>query len=84
MIDQRVPGHGHSIEEMRRRRILIDGSPETGEGLLLQIFTENMVGPIFFEIIQRKGKGFGEGGLRRARQFQGGQLFERRCSSSAR
>ncbi|MBU3076611.1 4-hydroxyphenylpyruvate dioxygenase [Sphingomonas quercus] len=65
MIDQRVPGHGHSIAEMRKRRILIDGSPETGEGLLLQIFTENMVGPIFFEIIQRKGnQGFGEGNFK--------------------
>jgi 4-hydroxyphenylpyruvate dioxygenase len=62
MIDQRLPGHGHSVEEMRRRRILIDGAPETGGGLLLQIFTENMIGPIFFEIIQRKGnEGFGEG-----------------------
>jgi len=62
MIDQRLPGHGHPIEELRKRRILIDGAPETGGGLLLQIFTENMVGPIFFEIIQRKGnEGFGEG-----------------------
>ena len=65
MIDERLPGHGHSIEEMRKRRILIDGSPETGEGLLLQIFTENMIGPIFFEIIQRKGnQGFGEGNFK--------------------
>ncbi|SMF75323.1 4-hydroxyphenylpyruvate dioxygenase [Allosphingosinicella indica] len=65
LIDKRLPGHGHSVEEMRKRRILIDGSPETGEGLLLQIFTENMVGPIFFEIIQRKGnEGFGEGNFK--------------------
>lgn len=65
MIDQRLPGHGHSVDEMRKRRILIDGSPETGEGLLLQIFTENMIGPIFFEIIQRKGnQGFGEGNFK--------------------
>ena len=65
LIDQRLPGHGHDIDEMRKRRILIDGSPETGEGLLLQIFTENMVGPIFFEIIQRKGNdGFGEGNFK--------------------
>ena len=64
-IDERLPGHDHSIEEMRKRKILIDGSPETGEGLLLQIFTENMVGPIFFEIIQRKGnEGFGEGNFK--------------------
>ncbi len=65
MIDQRIPGHKHDIQAMRDRRILIDGSPETGEGLLLQIFTENMVGPIFFEIIQRKGnEGFGEGNFK--------------------
>lgn len=65
MIDQRLPGHGHNVEEMRKRKILIDGAPETGGGLLLQIFTENMVGPIFFEIIQRKGnEGFGEGNFR--------------------
>ncbi len=65
MIDRRVPGHGHSVEAMRQRGILIDGSPETGEGLLLQIFTENVVGPIFFEIIQRKGnEGFGEGNFK--------------------
>jgi 4-hydroxyphenylpyruvate dioxygenase len=62
LIDARLPGHGHDVAEMRSRRILIDGAPETGGGLLLQIFTENMVGPIFFEIIQRKGnEGFGEG-----------------------
>ena len=65
LIDERLPGHGHDVAEMRKRRILIDGSPETGEGLLLQIFTENMVGPIFFEIIQRKGnEGFGEGNFK--------------------
>ena len=50
---------------MRRRSILIDGNPERGEGLLLQIFTRNVIGPIFFEIIQRKGnEGFGEGNFR--------------------
>jgi len=65
MIDQRIPGHAHDVAAMRERRILIDGSPETGEGLLLQIFTENMVGPIFFEVIQRKGnEGFGEGNFK--------------------
>ncbi|MBV9840604.1 MAG: 4-hydroxyphenylpyruvate dioxygenase [Sphingomonadaceae bacterium] len=65
MIDQRLPGHGHDVEAMRKRRILIDGAPETGGGILLQIFTENMVGPIFFEIIQRKGNdGFGEGNFK--------------------
>ena len=65
MIDKRLPGHGHDVQAMRKQRILIDGSPETGEGLLLQIFTENMIGPIFFEIIQRKGnEGFGEGNFK--------------------
>ncbi len=65
MIDQRLPGHGHDVAEMRKRKILIDGAPETGGGLLLQIFTANMVGPIFFEIIQRKGNdGFGEGNFK--------------------
>jgi len=65
MIDERLPGHGHDVAEMRKRKILIDGSPETGEGLLLQIFTENMIGPIFFEVIQRKGnEGFGEGNFK--------------------
>ena len=43
-------------------RILVDGAPLKGGGLLLQIFTETVIGPIFFEIIQRKGnEGFGEG-----------------------
>ena len=65
LIDTRLPGHGHDVEAMRKRRILIDGSPETGAGLLLQIVTENRVGPIFFEIIQRKGNdGFGEGNFK--------------------
>ena len=64
-IEARVPGHGEPLEELRRRRILIDGNPEKGEGLLLQIFTANVIGPIFFEIIQRKGnEGFGEGNFR--------------------
>src|SRR5437588_400624 len=46
-------------------RIPIDGNPQKGEGVLLQIFTRNVIGPIFFEIIQRKGnEGFGEGNFR--------------------
>ena len=61
----RVPGHREALEELRQRRILIDGNPEKGEGVLLQIFTQNVIGPIFFEIIQRKGnEGFGEGNFR--------------------
>jgi 4-hydroxyphenylpyruvate dioxygenase len=64
-VDERVPGHGENIEELARRRILIDGNPGNGEGVLLQIFTQNVIGPIFFEIIQRKGnEGFGEGNFR--------------------
>ena len=60
LVDQRVPGHGEDLARMRANRILIDGNEE--EGLLLQIFTENLFGPIFFEIIQRKGNaGFGNG-----------------------
>jgi len=62
LVDKRVPGHGEDLDRLRRNRILIDGNVESGEGILLQIFTENMFGPIFFEIIQRKGnEGFGNG-----------------------
>jgi 4-hydroxyphenylpyruvate dioxygenase len=62
LVDKRVPGHGEDLERLRRNRILIDGSVENEEGVLLQIFTENMFGPIFFEIIERKGnEGFGNG-----------------------
>jgi 4-hydroxyphenylpyruvate dioxygenase len=62
-IEARVHGHHERLEELRRRRILIDGSAE--QGILLQIFTRNVIGPIFFEIIQRKGnEGFGEGNFR--------------------
>ncbi len=61
-IDQRVPGHRESLQRLRSDRILIDGAPARGAGLLLQIFTNTVIGPIFFEIIQRKGnEGFGEG-----------------------
>jgi 4-hydroxyphenylpyruvate dioxygenase len=64
-IDARVPGHGESVQQLRENRILIDGAPTRGQGLLLQIFTENAIGPIFFEIIQRKGnEGFGEGNFK--------------------
>jgi len=61
LVDKRVPGHGEDLERLRKNRILIDGDIGD-EGILLQIFTENMFGPIFFEIIQRKGnQGFGNG-----------------------
>ena len=56
----RVVGHNENLSELQRRRILIDGSAR--DGILLQIFTADVLGPIFFEIIQRKGnEGFGEG-----------------------
>jgi 4-hydroxyphenylpyruvate dioxygenase len=59
----RVAGHRESLARMKERRILIDGS--AADGILLQIFTRNVIGPIFFEIIQRKGnEGFGEGNFR--------------------
>jgi 4-hydroxyphenylpyruvate dioxygenase len=59
-VDARVAGHRESLSELKRRNVLIDGS--AASGILLQIFTKNAIGPIFFEIIQRKGnEGFGEG-----------------------
>ncbi len=62
VIDERIPNHGEDVARMRKNSILIDADPETKQKLLLQIFTQNCVGPIFFEIIQRKGNlGFGEG-----------------------
>jgi 4-hydroxyphenylpyruvate dioxygenase len=64
-VDERVRGHGEPLAELARRRILIDGNAHNGDGVLLQIFTQNVIGPIFFEIIQRKGnEGFGEGNFR--------------------
>ncbi len=61
-VDQRIPGHGENVAELRKRGILIDGS---AGALLLQIFSENQLGPIFFEFIQRKGdEGFGEGNFK--------------------
>lgn len=62
MIDDRIPWHSEPIPMLNAERILIDGDKEPKGGLLLQIFTENLFGPVFFEIIQRKGnQGFGEG-----------------------
>ena len=61
-IENRVPGHKESLQRLKEDQILIDGAPARGAGLLLQIFTNTVIGPIFFEIIQRKGnEGFGEG-----------------------
>ena len=63
MLDERLPGHGEPVEELRQRGILLDGSTTNGDPrLLLQIFSETMIGPVFFEFIQRKrDEGFGEG-----------------------
>ncbi|HET7086014.1 MAG TPA: 4-hydroxyphenylpyruvate dioxygenase [Rhizomicrobium sp.] len=60
-LDSRIQGHGEDVGRLKRNRVLLDGA--AGDtGLLLQIFTKNAIGPIFFEIIQRKGnQGFGEG-----------------------
>ena len=66
LIGRRLPHHGENLDELRRLRILVDGhSNDVERELLLQIFTCNVIGPIFFEIIQRKGdQGFGEGNFR--------------------
>lgn len=67
LVNKRLPGHGENVDELRRQRILIDGATHLGapNELLLQIFTQTVIGPIFFEIIQRKGdQGFGEGNFR--------------------
>jgi 4-hydroxyphenylpyruvate dioxygenase len=64
-LDGRVKGHGENLQRLQADGILVDGAPTEGQGLLLQIFTQNMIGPIFFEVIQRKGnEGFGEGNFR--------------------
>ena len=65
VIDVRVPNHGEDVARLRANKILIDADLETKQRKLLQIFTQNAIGPIFFEIIQRKGnEGFGEGNFR--------------------
>ena len=62
VIDVRVPDHGEDVARLKQNKILIDADKETKQRKLLQIFTQNCIGPIFFEIIQRKGnEGFGEG-----------------------
>jgi 4-hydroxyphenylpyruvate dioxygenase len=64
-VDERVPGHGENMDRMKKLNILVDGAPTKGQGLLLQIFTKDAIGPIFYEIIQRKGnEGFGEGNFK--------------------
>lgn len=68
MLEERLPGHGEPVEELQKRGILLDGTTEDGRPrLLLQIFSETQLGPVFFEFIQRKGDykdGFGEGNFK--------------------
>jgi 4-hydroxyphenylpyruvate dioxygenase len=66
MLDGRLPGHGEPVNALQTRGILLDGSTDGGNPrLLLQIFSETQVGPVFFEFIQRKGdEGFGEGNFK--------------------
>src|SRR5690606_16695755 len=59
-VEGRLPGHGEDLERLKKNRILIDGAPgmsakDDNKELLLQIFTGTVIGPIFYEIIQRKG-----------------------------
>lgn len=62
MLAERLPGHGEPVDELKKRGILLDGSTEGEPRLLLQIFSQTVIGPIFFEFIQRKeDEGFGEG-----------------------
>ena len=61
MLEDRLPGHGEDLARIEKNHLLIDGNPAESR-LLLQLFTETVIGPIFFELIQRKGEeGFGEG-----------------------
>ena len=66
MLSERLPGHGQPVPELQTRGILLDGSTANGAPrLLLQIFSETLLGPVFFEFIQRKGDdGFGEGNFK--------------------
>ena len=66
MLDERLPGHGEDVAALKARGILLDGTTEGGQPrLLLQIFAEAQIGPVFFEFIQRKGdEGFGEGNFK--------------------
>ena len=68
MLDTRLPGHGEDVAGLKARGLLLDGTTEGGEPrLLLQIFAQPQIGPVFFEFIQRKGdykEGFGEGNFK--------------------
>ena len=66
MLDERLPGHGEPVKELQTRGILLDGTTDgDAPRLLLQIFSETQIGPVFFEFIERKGDdGFGEGNFK--------------------
>ena len=66
MLEDRLPGHGEPVQELQTRGILLDGSTAGGDKrLLLQIFSQTLLGPVFFEFIQRKkDEGFGEGNFK--------------------
>ena len=66
MLEGRLPNHGENVDALKARGLLMDGSTEGGQPrLLLQIFSETQLGPVFFEFIQRKGDdGFGEGNFK--------------------
>ena len=66
MLEERLPGHGEPVAELASRGILLDGTTEgDAPRLLLQIFSETLLGPVFFEFIQRKDdEGFGEGNFK--------------------
>ena len=66
MLEARLPGHGEDVDALKMRGLLVDGKIEgDSKRLLLQIFSENQLGPVFFEFIQRKGdEGFGEGNFK--------------------
>ena len=66
MLEERLPGHGEPVAQLQARGILLDGSTAGGDKrLLLQIFSQTLLGPVFFEFIQRKqDEGFGEGNFK--------------------
>ncbi len=68
MLEKRLPGHGQNVPDLQARGILLDGTTADGTPrLLLQIFSTPMLGPVFFEFIERRGdyrEGFGEGNFK--------------------
>jgi 4-hydroxyphenylpyruvate dioxygenase len=65
MLEERLPGHGLPTGELQQRGILLDGTTHGEHRVLLQIFSECLLGPVFFEFIQRAGdEGFGEGNFK--------------------